>query len=101
MAKRNSLLSSLSERFRPVYRQFFWILVADTIMLGYLGSRPAEGIYVTLAFLGTLYYYVHFLIILPLLGLLETPKPMPASISEAVLAKKRPSEPGQKLQAAQ
>ena len=54
-----------------------------------------------MAFLGTLYYYVHFLIILPLLGLLETPKPMPASISEAVLAKKRPSEPGQKLQAAQ
>ena len=90
-----------SATFRPVYRQFFWILVADTIMLGYLGSRPAEGIYVTLAFLGTLYYYVHFLIILPLLGLLETPKPMPASISEAVLAKKRPSEPGQKLQAAQ
>src|SRR5437868_4511736 len=56
-----------SATFRPIYRQFFWILVADTILLGYLGSRPAEGIYVTLAFLGTLYYYVHFLIILPLL----------------------------------
>jgi ubiquinol-cytochrome c reductase cytochrome b subunit len=89
-----------SATFRPIYRQFFWLLVLDTIMLGYLGSRPAEGIYVTLAFIGTLYYYAHFLIILPLLGLLETPKPLPASISEAVLAARKPAEPGQ-LQAAE
>jgi len=39
---------------------------------------------------------VHFLIILPILGLLETPKPMPASISEAVLAKNKPALPGAK-----
>jgi ubiquinol-cytochrome c reductase cytochrome b subunit len=90
-----------SATFRPIYRQFFWILVADTIFLGYLGSRPAEGLYVTLALLGTIYYYVHFLIILPLLGLLETPKPLPASISEAVLAEKKPVEPGHKLQPAE
>jgi ubiquinol-cytochrome c reductase cytochrome b/c1 subunit len=90
-----------SATFRPVYRQFFWILVADSIFLGYLGSRPAEGIYVTLALLGTIYYFVHFLIILPLLGLLETPKPLPSSISEAVLAKKKPVEPGGELQAAE
>ena len=37
----------------------------------------------------------HFLIILPLLGLLETPKPLPSSISEAVLAKKKPALPAQ------
>ena len=90
-----------SATFRPIYRQFFWILVADTIFLGYLGSRPAEGLYVTLALLGTIYYYVHFLIILPLLGLLETPKPLPTSISEAVLAGKKPVEPGHKLQPAE
>jgi ubiquinol-cytochrome c reductase cytochrome b subunit len=88
-----------SATFRPVYKQFFWLLVADTIFLGYLGSKPAEGIYVTLALLATLYYFAHFLVILPLLGLLETPKPLPSSISEAVLAGRKPSEPGEKLAA--
>jgi ubiquinol-cytochrome c reductase cytochrome b/c1 subunit len=90
-----------SATFRPIYRQFFWLLVADTIFLGYLGSKPAEGIYVTLALLGTIYYFVHFLVILPLLGLLETPKPLPVSITESVLAKKKPIERTQSLQPAQ
>ena len=39
----------------------------------------------------TVYYFAHFLVILPLLGLLESPKPLPASISDDVLAKKRPA----------
>ncbi len=77
-----------SATYRPIYKQVFWLLVADVIFLGFLGSKPAEGIYVTLALLGTIYYFAHFLIIMPLLGLLETPKPLPSSISDAVLAKK-------------
>ena len=57
-------------------------------MLGWLGGQPAEGVYVTLAQIGTAYYFAFFLIILPLLGVMETPKPLPRSISEAVLKKK-------------
>ena len=42
----------------------------------------------------TAYYFLHFLIILPLLGLIETPKPLPHSISEAVLKQgRRPAPP--------
>jgi hypothetical protein len=37
----------------------------------------------------TAYYFLHFLVILPALGYLETPRPLPASISEPVLSKKR------------
>ena len=59
------------------------------IGLGYLGSQPPEGGYVIAARILTAYYFVYFLIILPLLGLIETPKPLPASITEAVLAKAR------------
>ena len=73
--------------FRPLYRQFFWIFVVVVVALGYLGSQPPEGIYVTIAQILSFYYFAHFLIILPLLGILEKPKPMPASITEAVLAK--------------
>ena len=71
----------------PLFKQFFWIFAVVCVALGYLGSRPAEGIYVVLSQILTVYYFSHFLIILPLLGLLENPKPLPASISDAVLAR--------------
>jgi len=73
--------------YRPIYRQFFWIFVACGIGLGYLGSQPPEGGYVIAARILTFYYFAHFLIILPLLGIFERPKPLPASITEAVLGK--------------
>jgi ubiquinol-cytochrome c reductase cytochrome b/c1 subunit len=76
-----------SATYRPLYRQFFWILVLAFIGLGWLGSKPAEGGYVIAARILTAYYFIHFIIILPLLGLIETPKPLPRSISDAVLGK--------------
>jgi quinol-cytochrome oxidoreductase complex cytochrome b subunit len=75
-----------SARFRPLYRQFFWVLVLVGIGLGYLGSQPPEGGYVVAARILTAYYFIHFLIIMPVIGLIERPKPLPASITEAALA---------------
>ncbi len=74
-----------SGRYRPLYRQFFWVFVLVCIGLGWLGSKPAEGGYVIAARILTAYYFIHFLIILPLLGVLETTKPVPSSISADVL----------------
>jgi ubiquinol-cytochrome c reductase cytochrome b subunit len=74
--------------YRPWYKLFFWIFVANAIFLGWLGAKPAEGIYTPLAQISTLYYFAFFLVILPVLGLIETPKRLPNSITEAVLAKK-------------
>ena len=71
--------------FRPMYRQFFWILVIDVLALGYLGAMPAEGIYLFLARIATTYYFLHFIIILPVLGFFEKTDPIPLSISEPVL----------------
>jgi len=73
--------------YRPLYRQFFWIFVLTGIGLGYLGSQQPEGVYVIAARILTFYYFAHFLIVMPLIGILERPKPMPSSITEAVLAK--------------
>lgn len=73
--------------YRPIYRQFFWIFVLTGVLLGYLGSQPAEGGYIIAARILTAYFFAHFLIIMPLLGILERPKSMPSSITEAVLAK--------------
>jgi ubiquinol-cytochrome c reductase cytochrome b/c1 subunit len=74
-----------SARYRPLYRQFFWIFVVVCILLGWLGAKPAEGGYVVAAQILTFYYFAHFLIILPLLGMFEKTKPLPNSISESVL----------------
>jgi ubiquinol-cytochrome c reductase cytochrome b subunit len=71
--------------FRPIYRQFYWIFVIDVLMLGYMGAMPAEGIYLVLARVGTIYYFLHFIVVLPVVGLLEKTDPIPMSISEPVL----------------
>ena len=73
--------------YRPVYKILFWVFIACVIGLGYLGSQPPEGGAVLAARILTAYYFIHFLVILPLLGLFETPKEVPASINDAVLAK--------------
>ncbi len=74
-----------SSTYRPLYKQFFWVFIVCVIGLGYLGGAPAEGGYVIAARILTAYYFAHFLIVLPLLGLFETPKPLPNSIAESVL----------------
>jgi ubiquinol-cytochrome c reductase cytochrome b/c1 subunit len=76
-----------SAAYRPLYKQFFWIFVLVCIGLTYFGAKPPEGWYLIAARLLTAYYFIHFLVILPLLGLFETPRPVPASISEAVLGR--------------
>jgi ubiquinol-cytochrome c reductase cytochrome b subunit len=76
-----------SATFRPIYRKFFWVLVVTVILLGYLGAKPPEGIYLILARIGTAYYFIHFLILLPLLGRYEKTDPLPMSISDPVLDK--------------
>tara|TARA_A100001011_G_scaffold374034_1_gene434088 strand:- start:964 stop:2175 length:1212 start_codon:yes stop_codon:yes gene_type:complete len=75
-----------SASFRPVYQKFFWLFVLDTIILGWVGSKPAEGNYILIGRIATLYYFAHFIIIMPLLGKLEKNRPLPASISKPVLA---------------
>ena len=73
--------------FRPIYKKFFWLLVFVVILLGYLGAKPPEGIYLVLSRLATAYYFIHFLLILPLLGRYEKTDPLPQSISDPVLSK--------------
>lgn len=71
--------------FRPLYKQFYWILVADVLILGYVGAMPAEGLYLLIARVATAYYFIHFLIILPVLGFKEKTIALPLSITEPVL----------------
>ncbi len=73
-----------SARFRPIFRQVIWVWVAACVVLGFVGAHPPEGIWVVLGRVCTLYYFLHFLVIMPMLGKLERPLPLPESISRAV-----------------
>jgi len=74
--------------FRPIYKWFMFVLVADVILLGICGAHPPEGWYVPASRVGTIYYFFHFLVLLPVLGKIERPLPLPPSIADAVLKKK-------------
>src|SRR5215471_15042592 len=76
-----------SGRYRPIFKWCFWAFVVVCVGLGWLGSQPPEGIYVVIARLFALLYFAYFLIALPVLGIIEKPRPLPNSISEAVLKK--------------
>ena len=53
--------------------------------LFYLGGAHAEEPYIMLSQLATAYYFLHFLVILPIVSSIEKPEPLPYSITEAVL----------------
>ncbi len=76
-----------STKYRPIYRWFFWLFVFTCVALGWLGSKPPDEVYVTWARIFTTYYFAHFLVVLPLVGRLEKSRPLPGSITEAVLGK--------------
>jgi quinol-cytochrome oxidoreductase complex cytochrome b subunit len=73
-----------SARFRPIYRQFFWLFLINCLILGAAGKNPPEGHWIWIGQLATAYYFAHFLIIMPLLSYLERPRQLPSSISAAV-----------------
>ena len=76
-----------SATFRPIYKKFFWFLLIDVIILTWVGGSPAEGHFILIGRLATIYYFAHFIIFMPIIGIIETPKPLPNSISESVLKK--------------
>ncbi len=74
-----------SGRFRPLFKPFFWIFVVACVALGWAGAQSPEGVPLLVARLGTLYYLAFFWIIMPLIGVYETPKGVPDGISKSVL----------------
>ncbi|MDO9200935.1 MAG: cytochrome b N-terminal domain-containing protein [Hydrogenophaga sp.] len=100
-----------SMRYRPTMRTFFIIFVVVGMILGWCGAQlpdaPVIGSFKTFILIdgdlnsylwltrfATLYYFAFFLIIMPLVGLRETPRPIPATISEPVLPPASPETKG-------
>ena len=71
-----------SGRYRPMFKWWFWLLAIDFVVLTWAGARPAEGIYPIISLIGAAYWFAYFLVILPLLGVLEKPLQPPPTIED-------------------
>ena len=71
-----------SGRFRPMFKGWFALLAIDFVVLMWVGAMPTDGIYPYISLLGATYWFAYFLVILPLLGVIEKPLPMPATIED-------------------
>ena len=91
-----------SMRYRPTMRIFYIAFVINGLILGWCGAQlpdaPVIGTFSTFTLIdgdlnsylwltrfATLYYFAFFFVILPFVGLKETPLRIPLSISEPVL----------------
>lgn len=74
-----------SANYRPTYRIFLIVLLVDVLVLGYLGGAEATPVTVLLSQIAAGYYFAHFLVVLPIVSAMERPRPLPNSITEAVL----------------
>ncbi|HVI04928.1 MAG TPA: cytochrome b, partial [Sphingomicrobium sp.] len=74
-----------SGNYRPLFKRFFWLLVIDVILLGWAGGGAPTPLRNAIGQISAAYYFLHFLVILPLVSRFETTLPLPRSISESVL----------------
>ncbi|MBX3594111.1 cytochrome b N-terminal domain-containing protein [Sphingomonas sp.] len=89
-----------SANYRPTYRWFLIVLLVDVLVLGYVGGAAPSPWVILLGQFATAYYFLHFLLILPIVSAMERPRPLPNSITEAVLAGKGGTSPTQTAMAA-
>ena len=69
-----------SGHYRPYFKIFTAIFVIVFAILGYIGGQPPEEPYLSIGRVCTFLYFLHFLVILPLISKYEVPKSQPDSI---------------------
>lgn len=61
-----------STTFRPIFKIFYWLLVADFLILGWVGQKPVKSIFVIVGQIATVYYFLFFIVLIPLIGIIES-----------------------------
>jgi len=81
-----------SATFRPIYKKIYWLLIVDLIILTWVGGNAPEGKFIIIGRIATIYYFVHILLLMPIVGLIEKPRKLPSSISENIFKKSNEKE---------
>jgi ubiquinol-cytochrome c reductase cytochrome b subunit len=71
-----------SGRYRPMFKWWFGLLVVDFFVLMWVGARPASFPYDVISLIASTYWFAYFLVILPLLGIIEKPMTPPTTIED-------------------
>lgn len=58
--------------YRPIFKFFFWLFIVDFVILVWSGQKPITDTYIFVAQIATVYYFTFFLIIIPLVGKIES-----------------------------
>ena len=61
-----------STTFRPIFKIFYWLMVADFLILGWVGQKPVKDVYVIVGQVATVFYFLFFLVLIPLIGIIES-----------------------------
>ncbi|MBC8303591.1 MAG: cytochrome b N-terminal domain-containing protein [Pelagibacterales bacterium] len=60
-----------SSTFRPLFKFFYWLLVADFLILGWVGQKPVKDVFIVVGQIATVYYFLFFIVLIPALGIIE------------------------------
>jgi ubiquinol-cytochrome c reductase cytochrome b subunit len=60
-----------SMQFRPIMKFFFWLFVANFLILGWIGANHPESPLVEIGQVSTIFYFSYFLVILPVVVIIE------------------------------
>lgn len=61
-----------SSKFRPIFSFLYWFLVADFIILGWIGQKPVESPYIEIGMGATVFYFLFLVVLVPLIGIIES-----------------------------
>lgn len=58
--------------YRPIFKICFWLFIADFIILMWIGQKPVRDTYIFVGQIATFYYFAFFLILIPVVGKIES-----------------------------
>ena len=60
-----------STDFRPLFKICYWLFVADFVILCWVGQKPVNDIYIYTGQIATIYYFTFFVVLIPVVGIIE------------------------------
>lgn len=57
--------------YRPIFKIFYWVLVADFLTLLWVGQAPINDYFILLGQIASVYYFSFFIFIVPIVGIIE------------------------------
>jgi ubiquinol-cytochrome c reductase cytochrome b subunit len=58
--------------YRPLFKFFFWLFIADFVILTWVGQKPVKDYFILTGQIATFYYFLFFIILIPVVGKVES-----------------------------